>query len=82
MDLYVNLLLDHFYTLYLSSSWMGMLFLVQNFTQLPKNLKVHVAHSLFLKKVLPSFESFENILPHLDTERKEKKRAGHHFAHA
>jgi hypothetical protein len=52
---------------------MGMLFLVQNFTQLPKNFKVHVAHSLFLKKVLPSFEIFENILPHLDTERKERK---------
>jgi len=55
---------------------MGMLFLVQNFTQVPKNLKVHVADSLFLEKLLPSFENFENILPHLDTERKEKKRKG------
>jgi hypothetical protein len=30
----------------------------------------------FLGKLLPIFEIFENFLPHLDSERKEKKRKG------
>jgi hypothetical protein len=33
----------------------------------------------FLGKLLPIFENFENFLPHSDSERKEKKRVGHHF---
>jgi len=36
----------------------------------------HVAYSLFLKKLLPNFENIENILSHLNTERKEMKRKG------
>jgi hypothetical protein len=34
----------------------------------------------FLGKLLPIFENFKHFLPHLDSERKEKKRVGHHFA--
>jgi hypothetical protein len=34
----------------------------------------------FLGKFLPIFEVFEKFLPHLNSERKEKKRVGHHFA--
>jgi molecular chaperone GrpE (heat shock protein) len=41
-----------------------------------KRKLIHVAYSLFLKKLLPNFENIENILSHLDTERKEKKRKG------
>jgi len=53
-----------------------------NFHTIAKKNLIHVAYSLCLKKLLPNFEIFENILPHLDTERKEKKkRVGHHFAH-
>jgi hypothetical protein len=36
----------------------------------------HVRYSLFSGKAF----KFEHFLPHLDSERKEKKRVGHHFA--
>jgi len=31
-------------------------------------------------QILENFETFKNFLPHLNSERKEKKRVGHHFA--
>jgi hypothetical protein len=50
-----------------------------NFHTIAKKNLIHVAYSLFLKKLLANFEIFENILPHLDTERKEKKKKGGHI---
>jgi hypothetical protein len=60
MDLYVNLLLDHFYTLCISSLCIAML--VQNFA-LKQKIKKFMSHiPCFLGKFLPNFEKFENFL--------------------
>ncbi len=52
MDLYVNLLLDHFYALCISSSCIAMVFLGAKFHTI---VKIHVTYSLFPGKFSAKF---------------------------
>jgi hypothetical protein len=79
MDLYVDLLLDHFYTLYPSRSCMGMLFLVQNFTQLPKKFRSSCCIFPVSEKAFTKFWKFWKYFATFGHRKKRKEKGGTSF---
>ncbi len=74
MDLYVNLLLDHFYALCISSSCIAIVFLGAKFPTTAQNQKIHVTYSLFPGKLSAKFWNFWKIWKLFVTFGLRKKR--------
>lgn len=82
IDLYLNLLLDHFYALCISSSCIAMVFLGAKFHTIAKKLKIHVTYSLISGKVSAKFWNFWKIwklFVKFGLRKKRKEKCGTSF---